>query len=278
MGTRMKDEIPPLRSGNGGRGSSNESLRIGAIVHRLDVCSSTSDVARDLAEAGGAHGTAVVAEEQTAGRGTKGRCWYSPRGCGLYVSFVLRPAETGLSSRALSLLPLASGLAGADCIREVTGLSAVLKWPNDLVWGRLKFGGILAESVFRAGAAVFSIVGVGINIGQEETDFPDDLRFLATSLKLIVGRTLDKELLFSRLCRALESWYNALREGRTGDVVRAYERNMAFRAEARILVTTSGDRLPGRFAGLGSDGRLRLENGGRVQEIRFDDIRALDWD
>ena len=255
-----------------------QKAMMGSVVRRLDVCPSTNDVARDLAEAGAAHGTAVVAEEQTAGKGTKGRRWYSPRSQGLYVSFVLRPSETGLGPRALSLLPLAAGLAGADAARDIAGVAVGLKWPNDLVWGKLKFGGILSESVFRAGTAVFSIIGVGINVAQEERDFPDDLRSLATSLKLMAGKAIGKEALFVRLCRSLESWYNALRGGRTEDVIRAYENHMAFSLGDRIVVTAGKNRLPGRFAGLGPEGRLRLESAERIREIAFDTIQALDWD
>ncbi len=281
----MPDEIevpgpglPTPRFRTRGRLSLKEGPRIGAIVRRFDVCSSTSDVARDLAESGAVHGTAVIAEEQTAGRGTKGRRWHSPRGQGLYASFVLRPRETGLRPRALSLLPLACGLAGADAVRDVAGISTGLKWPNDLVWGKLKFGGILSESVFREGEAVFSIIGVGINVGQEETDFPEELRPLATSLKLILGRPPGKEALFTRLCRSLGSWYNALREGRTESVVRAYERNMAFSAGDRIRATTPEGGLAGTFEGLGPGGRLRLERAGKIQEIPFEIILSLDWD
>jgi BirA family biotin operon repressor/biotin-[acetyl-CoA-carboxylase] ligase len=255
-----------------------KETRIGADVRRLDVCPSTSDVARGLAESGAAHGTAVIAEEQTMGKGTKGRSWHSPRSKGLYVSFVLRPHATGLDPRSLPLLPLAAGLAGAEAVKSASGVSASLKWPNDLVWGRLKFGGILSESVFRGGDPVYSIVGIGINVNNDEADFPEELRLSATSLKLILGRATAKDPLFDRLCRSLESWYNALRGNRTGEVVRAYERKMAFFPGERIIVTTHKGRAAGIFAGLGRDGRLRFESAGKTTGIPFEDIRALDWD
>jgi BirA family biotin operon repressor/biotin-[acetyl-CoA-carboxylase] ligase len=252
--------------------------RIGAEVRRLDVCPSTSDVARGLAETGAAHGTAVVAEEQTMGRGTKGRPWHSPRGKGLYVSFVLRPRETGLDPRSLPLLPLAAGLAGAEAVTSAAGVSASLKWPNDLVWGRLKFGGILSESVFRGGEPLYSVVGIGINVNHSKGDFPRELRPFATSIRLILGRETEKGPLFARLCRSLESWYNALRGNRTEEVVRAYQRKMAFSPGDRIIVTTHGGRAAGVFTGLGRDGRLGFEAAGKTTGIPFEDIRALDWD
>ncbi len=255
-----------------------EGPAIGAFVHRFDVCGSTNDEARTLAEAGAVHGTAVVAEEQTKGRGTKGRVWYSARGKGLYVSYVLRPLATGLDPRALPLLTLAAGLAGAEAVREVTGVSARLKWPNDLVWEKLKFGGVLAESVFRGGDAVYTILGVGINVGHGPEDFPKAFREVSTSLGLITGGAVDKSALFSGLCRSLQSWYNALHSGRTEKIVRAYETNMAFSLGERIFLTARGKGLRGTFRGLSLEGRLRIETEADTEEIPFEDIQALEWD
>jgi BirA family biotin operon repressor/biotin-[acetyl-CoA-carboxylase] ligase len=253
-------------------------MAFGTILHRLDSVPSTNDAARALARVGAAHGTAVVAEEQTRGRGTKGRSWHSPRGRGLYVSFILRwddPRELG---GAFALLPLAAGLAAADAVLESAGVSPGLKWPNDLVWERKKLGGILTESVFREKAPGFAVVGVGINVNHEAADFPGDLAGTATSLLLITGRPADRERLLGGLCRSLESWYNSLIRGGRDGVIRSYEDRMAFSPGSRIRVSTARADVTGIYRGLAPEGHLRLETDERQVLVSFAEIQGLDWE
>ncbi len=114
-------------------------MPFGTAVHRLESVASTNDAARDLAQAGAAHGTAVVAREQSRGRGTKGRAWHSPAGLGLYASFIIRGPGGG-PVPSPHLLPLAAGLAASDAIAAGAGIEVRLKWPNDLVLGGRKVG------------------------------------------------------------------------------------------------------------------------------------------
>ena len=109
---------------------------------------STNDAALALAERGDAEGAIVIASSQTAGRGRRGRAWHSPAGSGLYVSVVLAPARAREEpDRATALLTLTAGVAIAEAIERVTGLAPAIKWPNDLLVGRRKLAGILAEGV-----------------------------------------------------------------------------------------------------------------------------------
>ncbi|MBE3131017.1 MAG: biotin--[acetyl-CoA-carboxylase] ligase, partial [Acidobacteria bacterium] len=137
-------------------------MPLGTIVHRRECVASTNDTARELALAGADHGTAVVAGEQTRGRGTKGRVWHSPPGLGLYASFILRGPAAG-PVPFLHLLPLAAGLAASDAVLAAAGAAVRLKWPNDLVHDGKKLGGILSEGVSGGPAGDFAVVGVGIN-------------------------------------------------------------------------------------------------------------------
>jgi BirA family biotin operon repressor/biotin-[acetyl-CoA-carboxylase] ligase len=253
-------------------------MAFGTNLHRLESVPSTNDTARGLARAGAAHGTVVVAEEQTRGRGTKGRTWHSPRGRGLYVSFVLRWDDPGELGPSFALLPLAAGLAAGEAILESAGVSVGLKWPNDLVWERKKLGGILTESVFREKAPGFAIVGIGVNVNHEAADFPPDLKKTATSLLLITGRTADRERLLGCLCRSLESWYNLLIHGGRDGVIRRYEDRMAFSPGSRVRVSTTREDITGTYRGLAPEGRLRLERGGRPVLVSFEEIRGLDWE
>jgi BirA family biotin operon repressor/biotin-[acetyl-CoA-carboxylase] ligase len=253
-------------------------MTLGTVIHRLDSVSSTNDVALRLVRDGALHGTVVVAEEQTRGRGTKGRSWHSPRGRGLYASFIFRWDEPGGLEATFPLLPLAAGLAAAAAVLRSAGVEALLKWPNDLVHERRKLGGILTESGFKGGSPGHAVVGIGINVNHVEADFPEELRDLATSVRLITGRPGDREDLLACLCQTLDSWYNSLSRGARDEIVRAYEDCMAFRPGTRVRVETSRNVMTGVYRGLTPQGRLRLERAGRAECLSFEEIQALDWD
>ena len=122
--------------------------RLGTPMLFFSTIGSTNDVASALAAGGDREGAVVIADAQTAGRGRRGRIWFSPPGAGLYVSVVLTPARaSGAAERATALLTLAAGVALAEAVERVTGLAPAIKWPNDLLIGRRKLAGILAEGV-----------------------------------------------------------------------------------------------------------------------------------
>jgi len=251
---------------------------LGTVIHRLATVPSTNDAARALVRSGAAHGTVVVAEEQTSGRGTKGRSWHSPAGLGLYASFILRWDDPAGLGGSFALLPLAAGLAAAEAVLESSGVEARLKWPNDLVRERKKLGGILTEGALRPGSPGYAVVGVGINVNHGQGDFPEALRGTATSLQLASGRPQDREALLGALCRSLDCWYNSLSRGEGEAVVRGCLERMAFSPGQRVrLVTASGDRV-GLFRGLGPDGRLLLDGAGGASSFSSEGIEALDWE
>ncbi len=148
-------------------------------LHYTRVTASTNSDAMAAARTGAPHGSVWLADEQTQGRGRGGHQWHSSAGNGLYVSVLLRPEF--LAAR-LPLLPLAAGLAAADAIRTATGAAIDLRWPNDLLIGPRKVGGILVESAGTQGKGAFAVVGIGINMHQRE--FAPDLDTPATSLDI----------------------------------------------------------------------------------------------
>jgi BirA family biotin operon repressor/biotin-[acetyl-CoA-carboxylase] ligase len=250
-------------------------MAFGTVVHRLAAVVSTNDAARDLARRGAPHGTAVLAEEQTGGRGTKGRRWHSPPGLGLYVSFLARfPADR--PDIPLPLLPLAAGVAAAEAVEAASGIEVRLKWPNDLLQAGRKLGGVLVESVSAGSGPRFAVVGIGINVGHGEADFPEDLRSRATSLRLAAGRPSDGGEVFAALCRALDNWYNALTRGEAGSIVEAFENRSAFSPGERIRVTTASGVSRGTYRGLDARGRLLVGLGRRAGPVAFDDILGLE--
>ena len=152
---------------------------------------------------GAPHGSVYFADEQTAGRGRGDHAWHSAAGEGLYVSVLLRPE---LSPAFLPLVPLAAGLAAADAIRSATGLEVDLRWPNDLLIGPRKTGGILVEAQSESNGVAFVVVGIGINVHQR--DFEPGLATPATSLDLelghVFGQRTSRQTLLVRLLESLE--------------------------------------------------------------------------
>ena len=250
-------------------------MPVGTIVHRRECVTSTNDDARELALAGAGHGTAVVAAEQTRGRGTKGKVWHSPPGLGLYASFILRGPAAG-PVPFLHLLPLAAGLAASDAVLAVADAAVRLKWPNDLVHDGKKLGGILSEGVSGGPAGDFAVVGVGINVGHDPRDFPADLRASSTSLRIIGGRAVTIQSVFDGLCRALDCWYNALARGDKGSVIKTFEARMAFPAGLPIRVATAAGTFTGICRGLDEDGRLLVQRDGAAGLVALDAVLGLD--
>ena len=178
---------------------------------------STSDDARRAAEAGAAHGALFVADAQTAGRGRMGRRWSSPPGVNLYASIVLRPRAP---ARALSLLPLAVGLAVAEAVDAFTGGErAAIKWPNDVRVDGRKLAGVLVEGALRGEHFQHVIVGVGVNVLGARA--PDDVASIATTLQAVCGRAVPRREVLAALMRALERRVDALDAGASDGVRRA---------------------------------------------------------
>lgn len=147
------------------------------------MASTTQDLARKAKEIP----SVWAAEIQTAGRGRQGHRWISDRPHGLWCSILLEPTPT-----QLPLLSLTGSLAAADAVRALTGLETTLKWPNDLLLRNRKLAGLLVETVARPGRLPLAILGLGLNLAQQASDFPRELRPLATSLRLVSGRIIPR--------------------------------------------------------------------------------------
>jgi BirA family biotin operon repressor/biotin-[acetyl-CoA-carboxylase] ligase len=249
-------------------------MPVGTIVHRLESVTSTNDVARSLAVQGAAHGTAVVAGEQTRGRGTKGRVWHSPAGLGLYVSFILRGPGGGAVPFP-HLIPLVAGLAAADAVREAGGVETGLKWPNDILHDGKKLGGILSEAVSGAAGGDFAVVGIGLNVGHGPDDFPGELLATATSVRLAAGRAVTVEALWNALCPALDHWYNVLARGDREAIIRTFEARSAFPPGTALRIETAAGAFEGDYRGLDAEGRLVVARRG-AGTVALDAVLKLD--
>jgi BirA family biotin operon repressor/biotin-[acetyl-CoA-carboxylase] ligase len=240
-------------------------------IRYLETTDSTNRVAQELARAGAAHGTAVVAEVQTAGRGRLGRSFFSPPHLNLYTSIVLRPE---LTTAAAPTWILASAVAVAEAIEEtVQDPDAIeIKWPNDVLLGGLKTSGILMELGAEATRVAFLVLGIGVNLNVERDDFPEEFRHLATSLASHTGRRIDRvaftRRLYSRLEHSLDRCANASFES----LRPAFDARFRMAGRRLRVVDLAGEEIPGVALGIDSNGALlmRRDDGTEIRVIAGD--------
>jgi len=232
--------------------ASRPMRRIGHAIEAHASIGSTNDRARDLLGHADGDGRVVVAEEQTAGRGRRGREWRSPPGLNLLVSVAVRPRLAAADAWQL-------GLAAALAVADACGAAAPvrLKWPNDLVSdaGR-KVGGMLIETMADADRISGAIVGIGINANWRQADMPDDLRETAISLADLAGAPVDRVVLLGRLLEALESEIEAVEAG-TSPLDRYRARCSTLGRE--VSVATADGTVTGRAVDLDPSGALVVE-------------------
>jgi BirA family biotin operon repressor/biotin-[acetyl-CoA-carboxylase] ligase len=218
-----------------------------------------------------AEGAVVIAGTQTAGRGRRGRTWFSPQGSGLYLSTVLRPGRARSSpERATSLVTLAAGVALAEAIEQVTGLSARIKWPNDLLVGRRKLAGILAEGLTadRSGGVGHVVLGYGINVGRMSV--PVDLLQRTTSLETELGHPVDRAAVAAESLAALASRYDDLLAGRFDAILDAWRRRSPSSQGTRVTWTAGGvstGAFSGLTAGVDEGGALLVRSSGGIERV-----------
>ena len=181
----------------------------GQRVVSYEITDSTNTRAKQLAEEGAVHGTLVVANMQTAGKGRRGRSWQQEEGSVIAMSLLLRPTFSPDKASMLTLLA-AHSVAGA--IEAVTGLPAAIKWPNDIVINRKKTVGILTEMSLGVEQAAIDYIVIGIGINVNNTAFPEDIRDMATSLYLEKGERVSRSVLIAESMRRLEADYEAFLE------------------------------------------------------------------
>lgn len=171
-------------------------------IHWFDSIDSTNTRAKIMALQGAPHGTVLIADSQTGGRGRLGRSFHSPAGSGIYLSVILRPQ---CHASELMHLTCATGVAMCDAVESACSLRPGIKWTNDLVIGKRKLGGILTElSLESNGFAAFAVVGIGINCNQNTSDFPNDIQSIATSLSMETGNPISRPSVISAMITHLE--------------------------------------------------------------------------
>jgi BirA family biotin operon repressor/biotin-[acetyl-CoA-carboxylase] ligase len=223
------------------------------IVHYFST-ESTNAVALKLAAEGAEHGTVVVAEEQTGGRGRLGRSWYSEKSSGIYTSVILRPP---LSPAAAPVLTLMAGLAAQKAVSITTGLVVDIRWPNDLLVNGKKVCGILTEMSAELDLLHAVVLGIGINVNHSQ--MPAELESIATSLRMEAHRAISRVQVLVALLREVDRHYQLLLKNGNRAITERWEGASTFAHGKRVrLVTSTGEELATTM-GIGSDGALKVQ-------------------
>jgi BirA family biotin operon repressor/biotin-[acetyl-CoA-carboxylase] ligase len=231
-------------------------------------------VAAERALGGAPHGLAVVADEQTAGRGRLGRSFHSPPRTNLYTSIVLRGTPPGMLAPTLVL---ASGVAVAECVAAWLGDAARvdLKWPNDVRIDRRKTSGILVELTSGAAGPAFAVLGIGVNLNVDPASFPEEFRRRATSLAAAGGRAVDRPAFARALYGSLERMLDLHASSGFSALQQRFDAWFRMRGQ-RVRVAEPGDRvLEGTVLGIDTDGALRLADGAGERRVVAGEVTLL---
>jgi BirA family biotin operon repressor/biotin-[acetyl-CoA-carboxylase] ligase len=236
------------------------------LVYRSAI-GSTNDQAKRLAQAGAPEGTLVVTDYQTSGRGRLDRRWEAPAGSSLLMSLIFRPH---LAAHQVQRLTMICGLAAIDVIEAGTRLQVGLKWPNDLVIGRAKLGGILTEIELDGSRVDHAVVGIGLNVNLDPGQLPQALLVPATSLSQELGRKVPRLPLLRELLRAIEVRYKALQAGQSPQA--EWAARLVTLGQS-VAVSAMQSCLEGVAEGVDDDGALLLRlSDGRLETVRVGDI------
>ncbi|MEW5764490.1 MAG: biotin--[acetyl-CoA-carboxylase] ligase [Acidobacteriota bacterium] len=235
---------------------------------------STNDEARRHLSRFGpeAHGAAFYTDDQRSGRGRHGRAWIAAPGAALALSVALWPPEGKAGS--LSLLPVAASAAVARTLRDLCGLEAALKWPNDVLVGGRKVSGALMEAAWKGEEHSGLVLGAGVNLLQEERDWPADLRDRAASIRSLGGSSPTLEVLVGHLLDRMEPLLEDGFEGGQG-LLQSVSDLWIHREGDMLEVQAGGETAVGPFLAIGPEGELVLEVAGEARRVRFGDVERL---
>ena len=189
---------------------------IGGNIQHFAEIDSTNNYAKKIASEGCAHGTVVVADRQTMGRGRIGRQWQSDSADGLWFSIVVRPE---LEPENIQVITLATSVAVVEAIKETQGIICGIKWPNDIILDGRKLGGILTELSAEPGHVNYVVVGIGINVNQDLEHFDYEIRQKAVSLKMYDNKPVQRSKLLGSILTSFEKLYKSVLLGKNKDII-----------------------------------------------------------
>ncbi|HUR36809.1 MAG TPA: biotin--[acetyl-CoA-carboxylase] ligase [Terriglobales bacterium] len=242
-------------------------------IHYFRTTGSTNALAIEAAADGAEEGSIFLADEQTAGRGRGGHDWHSEASGGVYLSVLLRP---NLNPTDVLWLSLITGLSAHYGIESVLGTPPDLRWPNDIMLGNRKLGGILTEMQADSTHVRHVVVGVGINVNQPS--FPREIADIATSMRMETGRDWPRTDIAAALLKSLDREYRTLRTGLLANVspfiVKRFEQRSTYARGANVAVEEAGG-FTGETVGLDARGFLRVKTDDGVKTVLSGGVRKV---
>lgn len=238
---------------------------LGKDIKYFETVSTTMDVALRLGMEGSPEGTIVLAETQTKGRGRLGRHWVSPKYKGIYLSVILRPK---ISPSRASLLTLLSAISVCEAIKELTLLEPKIKWPNDIILNNRKLGGILTELNGETDQVKFVVIGLGLNVNNDNKS----LLNTAISLKEAKQEEVSRVDLLQEILRRIELNYRLFQKGEQKEII---EKWRAFNSTLgrRVRITSQQGQIEGAAVAIDDDGGLLVrKDSGIIEKIMCGDV------
>lgn len=240
----------------------NHAVWAGREVEYFEVTDSTNQRIHDFARNGRGNGLLAVCEEQTGGRGRRGRTWISPPGTGIWMSLLLRPK---MEPQKASMVTIITALALTKAIDEMTTLSPQIKWPNDVIVNGKKVSGILTEMNADMDEIHYIVVGIGINANTK--DFAPEISDMATSLYVESGQKIERAKLIAEFCQQFERLYEAfLLSGDLWKVKKEYESYLVNIGREVKIIKNREEKIR-KAIGINELGELIVEDGSGKKEI-----------
>lgn len=248
-----------------------EGQLIGSDIFHFEEIDSTNNYAKKIANEGCPHGTVVIADKQTLGRGRVGRQWQSDSSDGIWFSLVIRP---DLEPENIQIITLAASVAVVEAIDETQGIVCGIKWPNDIMLDGKKLGGILTELSAEPGHVNYVVVGIGINVNQDLEQFDDEIKQKAASLKMHTGKQVSRVDLLGSVLSHFEKIYKCVLLGQNQEIIDKWNKfSVTIGKEVKIIYRDV--EYIGTAQSIASDGKLIVEcKDGVMREISAGEIQV----
>ena len=245
---------------------------MGRDIVWLGMVDSTNSFAMELADKGASHGTIVIADRQTKGRGRMGRTWISPSGGNIYMSVILAPP---MELAQATLLTIMAGVACCRALRNTTGLPVEIKWPNDLMVAHKKLGGILTEIKSSGDTILYAVMGIGINVNAELRNFPPEVRSAATSVRNEMGKTESRAFLMAEILNELDRWHHVFVQKGKEKLLNEW-RELTSMMGRPVQVTMGEEIVKGLALDVDDEGMLIVKlPSGTLRRITFGELVVL---
>ncbi|MEJ5227662.1 biotin--[acetyl-CoA-carboxylase] ligase [Thermodesulfovibrio sp.] len=245
---------------------------VGKEIFIYDEVESTNSVAYELLKKGYPSGTVVIADRQTKGKGRLGRKWISPAGKNLYMSIAVKP---NITPKYATMITLTSVVACTTALRRHTDIAVLIKWPNDMLVDHKKVGGILSEIKIEGEKIKAAVVGIGINVNMTEEDIPEEIKDIATSLRICKGEEFSRALLAIEIIKEFDKWYQLLeKKNRKTIIDRWMQLSGTIGRQVKIVLTER--EIIATAEAIDEEGRLIVKlSDGTYEKISAGDVTLL---